>query len=125
MWCHRKYPKFSGSYYTPPEVVSTMVRLMDDALRSPQFGQHAGLASPTVTLADPATGTGTSILGVLRRKTEEHLWVCSRSSPKVRFAGFPERPMRVRRHCCARQNLSNQLSDTFGHDVCEYRVVPA
>jgi hypothetical protein len=94
MWCHRRYPKFSGCYYTPPEVVSTMVRPMDDALRSPQFGQHAGLASPTVTLADPATGTGTFILGVLRRKTEERLWVCSRSSAKVRFPGFLE-------HLCA------------------------
>ena len=47
-----------------------MVRLMDDALRSLQFGQHASLASPTVTLADPATGTGTFILGVIVRIAE-------------------------------------------------------
>lgn len=59
--------KLTGSYYTPPEVVGAMVRLVDDALRSPRFGQHAGLASPTVTVADPATGTGTFLLGVLRR----------------------------------------------------------
>ena len=58
--------KLTGSYYTPPEVVGSMVRLVDDVLRSPRFGQHAGLASPTVTLADPATGTGTFLLGVLR-----------------------------------------------------------
>ena len=59
--------KLTGSYYTPPEVVGAMVRLVDEALRSPRFGQHAGLASPTVTVADPATGTGTYVLGVLRQ----------------------------------------------------------
>lgn len=62
--------KQTGSYYTPPEVVGAMVRLVDEVLRSPRFGQHAGLASPTVTLADPATGTGTYVLGVLRKIAE-------------------------------------------------------
>jgi hypothetical protein len=62
--------KLTGSYYTPPEVVGAMVRLVDDALRSHRFAQHTGLASPTVTLADPATGTGTFLLGVLRRIAE-------------------------------------------------------
>jgi hypothetical protein len=58
--------KQTGSYYTPPEVVGAMVALVDEALRSPRFGQHAGLAAPTVTVADPAVGTGTFLLGVLR-----------------------------------------------------------
>ena len=58
--------KLTGSYYTPPEVVGPMVRLVDDALRA-HFGRGAGLASPDVTLADPAVGTGTFLLGVLRR----------------------------------------------------------
>jgi hypothetical protein len=61
--------KLTGSYYTPPEVVSAMVGLVDEALRS-RFALHAGLASPSVTLADPAVGTGTFILGVLRRIAE-------------------------------------------------------
>jgi hypothetical protein len=61
--------KKTGSYYTPPEVVGAMVRLTDEALRS-CFAQHAGLASPAVTLADPAVGTGTFLLGVLRRIAE-------------------------------------------------------
>ncbi|MGC2744744.1 MAG: type ISP restriction/modification enzyme, partial [Candidatus Angelobacter sp.] len=61
--------KQTGSYYTPPEVVGGMVALVDEALRS-RFGQHAGLASPSVTLADPAVGTGTFLLGVLRRIAE-------------------------------------------------------
>ena len=58
--------KLTGSYYTPPEVVGPMVRLVDDVLRR-HFGRNAGLASTDVTLADPAVGTGTFILGVLRR----------------------------------------------------------
>ncbi len=58
--------KLTGSYYTPPEVVGAMVRLVDDVLRS-RFGQPAGLASPAVTVADPAVGTGTFPLGVLAR----------------------------------------------------------
>ena len=60
--------KKTGSYYTPPEVVHAMVRLVDEALSSGQrFGLYGGLASPEVTIADPATGTGTFLLGVLRR----------------------------------------------------------
>jgi hypothetical protein len=63
----RELRKETGSYYTPPEVVGAMVALVDEALRSKRFGLHAGLASPTVTLADPAVGTGTFLLGVLNR----------------------------------------------------------
>lgn len=62
--------KETGSYYTPPEVVGSMVALVDEALRSKRFGLHAGLASPSVTLADPAMGTGTFLLGVLRSIAE-------------------------------------------------------
>jgi Type ISP C-terminal specificity domain/N-6 DNA Methylase len=62
-----KLRKQTGSYYTPPEVVGAMVGLVDEVLRSPRFGQHAGLAAPSVTVADPATGTGTFLLGVLRK----------------------------------------------------------
>ena len=63
--------KETGSYYTPPEVVTAMVRLVDEALRDPgRFGVSEGLASADVTLADPAMGTGTYLLGVLRRIAE-------------------------------------------------------
>ena len=63
--------KKTGSYYTPPEVVQAMVRLTDEALRDPAlFGRHEGLASKDVTIADPATGTGTFLLGVLRKIAE-------------------------------------------------------
>ena len=60
--------KKTGSYYTPPEVVGAMVGLVDEALRSARrFGLADGLASADVTIVDPATGTGTYILGILGR----------------------------------------------------------
>lgn len=58
--------KQTGSYYTPPQVVGAMVSLVDEALRRPGFGLARGLADPAVTVCDPATGTGTYVLGVLR-----------------------------------------------------------
>ena len=59
--------KRTGSYYTPPEVVSAMVNLVDEALRGPLFERPAGFAASDVIVADPAVGTGTFLLGVLRR----------------------------------------------------------
>lgn len=54
-----KLRKKTGSYYTPPEVVNAMVRLTDEALRDPAlFNRREGLAAPTVTICDPAVGTG-------------------------------------------------------------------
>jgi type I restriction-modification system DNA methylase subunit len=64
-----KLRKQTGSYYTPPEVVNAMVRLVDEVLRS-RFTLHSGLASPVVTIANPAVGTGTFLLGTLRRIAE-------------------------------------------------------
>ena len=65
-----KLRKQTGSYYTPPEVVGAMVGLVDEVLSPRASGStcRAGLA--TVTVADPATGTGTFVLGVLRRIAE-------------------------------------------------------
>ncbi len=62
-----KLRKRTGSYYTPPEVVSAMVNLVDEALRGPLFERPAGFAAADVVVADPAVGTGTFLLGVLRR----------------------------------------------------------
>lgn len=56
----------TGSYYTPPEVVDSMTRLVDEVLKSDDFGLRSGLASPAVTVVDPAMGTGTYVLGVLK-----------------------------------------------------------
>ena len=62
-----KLRKRTGSYYTPPEVVFAMVNLVDEALRGPLFERPAGFAAADVIVADPAVGTGTFLLGVLRR----------------------------------------------------------
>jgi len=61
--------KQTGSYYTPPEVVTAMVRLVHEVLVT-RFGQVSGLASSSVTLADPAVGTGTFLLGALKQIAE-------------------------------------------------------
>ncbi|MDP8908347.1 MAG: N-6 DNA methylase [Chloroflexota bacterium] len=61
--------KQTGSYYTPPEVVQPMVGMVDHVLRT-RFSLPAGLASPTVTVADPAIGTGTFMLATLRKIAE-------------------------------------------------------
>lgn len=58
--------KQTGSYYTPPEVVTSMTRLVHDALKT-RFGKSKGLADSHVTIADPAVGTGTFLLGVLKQ----------------------------------------------------------
>src|SRR5690606_2142888 len=48
-------------------VVQTMVRLCDEALKSSaRFAVPQGLASNQVHIADPATGSGTFLLAVLR-----------------------------------------------------------
>jgi len=62
-----KLRKLTGSYYTPPEVVQAMVRLCDEALKSPgRFNRYKGLADPEVQIADPAVGSGTFLLALLR-----------------------------------------------------------
>ena len=63
--------KATGSYYTPPQVVTAMVSLVDQALRGPGFELPRGLATDSVIVADPATGTGTYLLGVLRHLAQQ------------------------------------------------------
>lgn len=67
-----KLRKLTGSYYTPPEVVRAMVRLTDDALRDPnRFNLPGGLGADEVVVLDPAVGTGTYLLGILRHVAEQ------------------------------------------------------
>lgn len=54
-----------GVYYTPLEVVQYMVGALDRALRD-NLGTQ-GLRDPLVTILDPATGTGTFLLGIAER----------------------------------------------------------
>lgn len=61
--------KKTGSYYTPPEVVTAMVGFVESALQR-RFDRPKGLAEPDVTLVDPAVGTGTFLLAALRSIAE-------------------------------------------------------
>lgn len=61
--------KLTGSYYTPPEVVRPMVRLCDEALQT-RFHKPAGIADAEVQIADPAVGSGTFLLGLLRHMAD-------------------------------------------------------
>jgi uncharacterized protein YjeT (DUF2065 family) len=54
-----------GVYYTPVEVVRYMVGALDRAVRDNLATQ--GLRDPAVTILDPATGTGTFLLGIAER----------------------------------------------------------
>ena len=58
-----------GVYYTPIEVVRYMVGALDRALRD-NLGTK-GLRDPKVTILDPATGTGTFLLGVAERVRDQ------------------------------------------------------
>ena len=65
-----KLRKQTGSYYTPPAVVESMVGLVNEVLHT-RFGLARGIAASNVTIADPAVGTGTYLLGVLREIARE------------------------------------------------------
>ncbi len=59
-----KLRKDAGVYYTPVQVVRAQVRLID-ALLSGRLGRPLGFADPDVVTLDPASGTGTYLLGVI------------------------------------------------------------
>lgn len=56
--------KQSGSYYTPNQVVTAMVRLVEEILRT-RMGINRGFAAEDVVIVDPAMGTGTFLLSVI------------------------------------------------------------
>lgn len=56
--------KDSGSYYTPNEIVSFMVRFVDQLL-SEKLDKPWGLATEDVCITDPAMGTGTYLLNII------------------------------------------------------------
>jgi predicted helicase len=58
-----------GVYYTPVEVVRYMVGALDRALRENLATE--GLRDPKVTILDPATGTGTFLLGIAERVRQQ------------------------------------------------------
>jgi hypothetical protein len=60
-----KLRKKTGSYYTPPQVTTAMIRLVSEALTQ-HLGRPTGFADPAVTCLDPAMGSGTFMLEILR-----------------------------------------------------------
>ena len=60
-----KLRKDAGVYYTPVQVVSAQVRLIDDLLVN-RLAKPQGFADADVVTLDPAIGTGTYLLGVIR-----------------------------------------------------------
>ena len=59
-----KLRKDAGAYYTPIEVVRCQVRLIDDLLVN-RMNKPLGFADSGVVTLDPATGTGTYLLGII------------------------------------------------------------
>lgn len=59
-----------GVYYTPVEVVRFMVGALDRALKQ-DLKKPQGIGDPSVHILDPATGTGTFLLGVADRLRRE------------------------------------------------------
>lgn len=62
--------KDAGVYYTPVEVVRAQVRLVD-ILLSNRLGKQDGFADTGVTTIDPATGTGTYLLGIIEHSLNQ------------------------------------------------------
>ncbi|WP_162295558.1 type ISP restriction/modification enzyme [Mycobacteroides abscessus] len=56
--------RLSGSYYTPHQVVSQMVRLTSEVLVT-RLGRVDGFADESVVVVDPAMGTGTYLHSVI------------------------------------------------------------
>jgi predicted helicase len=61
--------KKTGSYFTPDGVVSFMVRFVEDVLRD-RFHLAQSFATPDLLTVDPAMGTGTFLIHIIRRATE-------------------------------------------------------
>lgn len=59
----------SGSYYTPQGVAGAMVDFVDEILRS-RFDRSWGFGASDVVVVDPAMGTGTFLVEVLRSVAE-------------------------------------------------------
>jgi hypothetical protein len=57
----------SGAYYTPPQVVSAQVRLIEDVLATHHGKSRLGFADTGVVTLDPAMGTGSYLIQVIEQ----------------------------------------------------------
>ncbi|NEV88860.1 N-6 DNA methylase [Streptomyces tendae] len=134
----------TGSYYTPHGVVEAMVRLTETILKR-SFGIETGFASSEVVVVDPAMGTGTFLLSVLRRAaatiTEEEgpgaLGPRLRQMVGQRLIGFerqvgPYAVADLRMHAllkdygsaAPRQGLRLLVADTLDNPKAEFNWIP-
>lgn len=112
----------TGSYYTPVEVVRAMTGLVDEVLRD-RLNLHDGLASNSVTLIDPALGTGTFLLEVLRVIAEriaedrgDGAVPAGVSAVLSRLVGFE---IQLGPFAVAQLRLLAELADLGAHDLPE------
>lgn len=61
--------KLSGSYYTPNEVITQMVRLAEEVLVD-RLDRRNGFDDPSVVMADPAMGTGGYLQQIIEHVAE-------------------------------------------------------
>ena len=59
-----------GVYYTPTQVIGAQVRLVDEVLKT-RLGKSQGYADESVTVLDPAAGTGAYPLAIIEHALEE------------------------------------------------------
>lgn len=114
--------KQSGSYYTPNEVVSFMVRFVDDILRI-RFGREGGFAAEDVVVVDPAMGTGTYLLNIIEtvaRTVEEEE---GRGAVPGRLKNLFGRLIGLERqagpYAVAELRLHQVLKSTYGAEISE------
>ena len=134
--------KQSGSYYTPAPIVDWMTRFTHNLLGS-SLAVGAGYADAAVTVVDPATGTGTYLLGALDRIEESVTH--SHGAGQVRYAldaamsrlvGFEIQSgpyavtqLRLAEHLKAKRSPATEslrvyLTDTLGDPAADDAEVP-
>ena len=100
-----------GVYYTPDPIVHALVRAVDVALRT-ALALPDGLADPTVTVLDPAAGTGTFLSAVIRHvhALRQDVWPEYAANHLLpRLVGFE---LLAAPHAAARLKLGLQLRAT-------------
>jgi hypothetical protein len=78
----------SGSYYTPAELVSFMVKFVDQILRSSRMARSGGFASDDVVVIDPAMGSGSFLDEIVRTiaRTVKQMEGPGQVAPRLREA---------------------------------------
>jgi len=79
-----------GVYYTPAQVIHAQAELLNEVLHD-ELGQPDGLASPGLTILDPAVGTGSYALELLERFADSIKVARGEGAVPAALRGFAER----------------------------------